>query len=245
MTRDPFEFDDYFTQDYVATIEKVEFVVSDYNNLQAIFRNRYDEPVSGNDGELRTDRPEFYSIGSADLWRPTNGGTAFEHESRDPDKRIKSSTGYGKMVMRTMELVGKEGIVERLDPALPNGGLYAAGWWTGLRFHWVTEGAGKTWKNSKTGESGTSKGHQLPVEYLPSDGSGSSQSTVREEYDVAGLGLDVILENDLRTFAQGLSLGEFQSKGISLLRELTDDEMRGKLTAALSDPSFYGTLRPS
>ncbi len=81
MARDPFEFDDYFIQDYVATIEKVEFVTSTFGNLQAIFTNRYDEPVYGNDGQARTSRPEYYSIGSAELWMAAKGATEFSHVS--------------------------------------------------------------------------------------------------------------------------------------------------------------------
>lgn len=243
MTRDPFEFDDYFIQDYTATVEKVEFVVSQYDNLQAVFTNRYDEPIEGSDGVLRTDRPEYYSIGSSDIWVPGDGGTTFHHASGDADKRIKSNTGYGKIVLRVSDLLGREAVLDRVDGTNPGGGLYAAEWWVGLRFHWVTEGAGKTWTNKKSGESGTSKGHQLPVEYLPV-GSEPAQSVVAD-YDVAALDLDEATFDDLRSYAQGLTLGEFQSRGISLLRELTDEKVRGKLTSALSDTSFYETLRLS
>jgi hypothetical protein len=108
----------------------------------------------------------------------------------------------------------------------------------------VTEGAGKTWTNRKTGESGTTKGHQLPVEYLPLDGSAATQM-VMVEYDVASVGLDDPTLRDLTTYAQGLSLGEFQSRGISLVRGLQDENVRGNLTKALSDSSFYETLRQS
>jgi hypothetical protein len=123
-------------------------------------------------------------------------------------------------------------------------GLYSASLWTGLRFHWVTEGAGKTWENKKQGTSGVSKGHQLPVEYLPVDGD-RSISITRQEFDVTALDLDGETLSDLTTVAKGSTLGEFQSRGISLLRELTDDKVRGRLTSALSDTSFYETLRLS
>jgi hypothetical protein len=244
MPRDPFEFDDYFIQDYVATVEKVEFVVSDYNNLQAIFTNRYDEPVEGSDGQLRTDRPEYYSIGSAEIWVPVDGGTAFAHASGDEDKRIKSNTGYGLLLRRASDLVGRDALLRRGDHSLMAAGLYSASLWTGLRFHWVTEGAGKTWENKKQGTSGVSKGHQLPVEDLPVDGD-RSISITRQEFDVTALDLDGDTLSDLTTVAKGSTLGEFQSRGISLLRELTDDKVRGRLTSALSDTSFYETLRLS
>lgn len=244
MVRDPFEFDDYFTQDYVATVEKVEFVVSDFGNLQAVFTNRYDEPIAGNDGQMRTDRPEYYSIGSAEIWMPVEGGTQFKHVSDDPDKRIKSNTGYGKLVLRERELLGPA-IMERMDENAPGAGLYAASLHLGLRFHWVTEGAGKTWENKQTGQSGTSKGHQLPVEYLPTDGVQMALSALggTVQYDVEALALDQTTLSDLTTVARGSSLGEFQSRGISIARDLQDEKARGKLTVALSDTSFYETLR--
>jgi hypothetical protein len=243
--RDPFEFDDYFISDYVATIEKLEFVVSEeYNNLQAQVTNKYDEPQVGNDGETRTDRMEFYSVGDAKFWVPAENGTAFVSADGDPDKRIRSNSAFGKLVIAVVDVVGRDDFLRRtpadLDPRLNP--LYVAAPYVGLRLHWVTTGAGVPWENKKTGQSGVSRGSQLPVGFADE---GANVQAERPPFDVGHLGLDDQTLADLTTFAKGYGVGEFQSHGISLLRDLHDDEAYGKLSAALSEISFYETLRAS
>jgi hypothetical protein len=239
MPRNPFAFDDYFVQDYIATVEKVEFTTSDYDRLQAVFTNRYDEPVVGDDGQTRTHRNEYYNIGSSDLWVPINNGTSFEHATGDSDKRIRSDSGFGKLLVRTIDLLGEDLILKRAG----GDNIYAAPVWEDLRFHFVTEGAGERWENKKAGTSGTTKGAQLPVEWLPD--LGDSGQAVLATYDLPSVGLSDDDLLDLMTLAKGLTLGEFQSKGISHAKGLQDAAVRSKLQVALSDQSFYETLRAS
>lgn len=235
--RDPFEFDDYFTQDYIATVDSVKFVENDFGVLQAVFTNRYDEPILGDDGELRTERPQFYNVGQGKDWEATGGGTGFAHKSGDPDKRIRSNSAFGELLIRVVDLVGKEQILTR-----SGGNLYSESTFVGLRFHWVTEGAGKPYslKDKVTGETktGTSRGREMPVEYLP----GGSLPVV-DSFDVDALGLDEATVSDLMTMATGFGFGEFQSKALSLVRDLQDDDQRASLQRALSQQSFYETLR--
>ena len=240
MPRDPFEFDDYFTQDYIATVDSVKFAENDFNTLQATFTNRYDEPILGDDGELRTERPEFYNVGGAKEWEAVDGGTGFVHKTGDPDRRIRSNSAFGELLIRVVDLVGKDEILAKSD-----GKLYSESTFLGLKFHWVTEGAGKpyTLKDKSTGETktGTTRGRQMPVEYLGAGG--GAPTAVYEPHDVDAIGLDPDTVGDLVTMAEGLSFGEFQSRGLSLVKDLQDEAVKGKLLSALSQQSFYETLR--
>jgi hypothetical protein len=129
-----------------------------------------------------------------------------------------------------------------------NYGLHSQECWLGKKFHWVTEGAGEsmTIKDRDTNKKKTiiSKGHQVPVEYLSGD-AGQPIDPFTDDYYIEGLHLDDGMLTDLTVMAQGLTLGEFQSKGISFLNDLQGDDRRSMLAEALNVPAFYETLRRS
>ena len=245
MTVDPFA-PDVFTVDYIGTTTKVEFVVSEeYNQVQAVFTNKYDEPILGEDGQLRIDRPEYVSIGSSKEWQVVNGGTAFEHVSGDPNKRTRGQSAYFRLLKRATELVGREAMMT--DSPAYNFGLHSDEAWIGKRWHWATEGAGELIKfkdrNTGTTVERISRGYQLPQEFL---GSQDEQLVLTSTpYAVDNLGLDEVMLSDLTTMAKGYSLGEFQSAAVSFLRDLQDDPRRGILGEAIGNVSFYETLRNS
>jgi hypothetical protein len=246
MPLDPFAFDVYVA-DYVATVDDVNFVETEYGNVQAVIRNKYDEPIQRDDGELSTSRTEFVSVGSTKEWEVVDGGRAFTHRVKGDDARLKPQSSYAQLLQRAVSLVGRDGLLDDSD-ATRNSGLHSDRAWLGKRFHWVTEGAGetKTFNDRQTGEKKTviSKGHQLPVEYLPGQGTlPLGDDGVVESYDVDGLGLDDAMLIDLVTLAQGLSYGEFQAKAVSFLGDLQDDPRRASLGVALNEQSFYQTLR--
>jgi hypothetical protein len=234
-----------FTSDYVGTIQKVLFAESDFGNLQATFTNRYDTPIVGDDGEMRDTRPEFYTVGGANLWRAVEGGSAFTSSDGDSDKRIRINSQFGELVNRIGDLVGREELLDRaplgVDDIVP---LYQSETYEGLRFHWITEGAGKkySFNDRATGElkEGYTKGRQMPVEYLPG---GEQLKLAAADFNVEALGLDDETLGDLRTLAAGEGFDKFQKSGISLARGLQGTDTYGTLIAALSDREFYETLR--
>ena len=243
--RNPFDTDDGFTQDYVATITKIIFAEDKFGNVQATVTNTYDQPILGDDNELRSERPEFYTVGGAKTWTAIEEGSGFGPVDGNNDKRIRSNSGFGQLMLRIGELVGEQDLLERAPETGDANPLYRAETYLGLRFHWVTEGAGEDYKftDKETGEErkGKTRGRQLPVEYL-ADGEQLAIPIV-SEFDIASLGLPEDVLNDLATQAEGYGFNEWQKAGLSLARDLQGTEAYGRLVPALSDRSFYEALR--
>lgn len=242
--RDPFATDDVFIQDYIGTIQKVIFAEDQYGNLQSTVTNVYDTPILGDDGELRTDRPEFYTVGGAKTWTAVDGGSGFSPVDGNNDKRIRSNSGFGQLMLRIAELVGQSELLARAPETGDANPLYRAETYLGLRFHWVTEGAGEDYSfKNRDGEQvkGKTKGKQLPVEYLK-DGEQLVMAAA-SDFDVASLDLPDDVIADLRTQAEGYGYNEWQKSGLSLARDLQGTDTYAKLVAALSERSFYEALR--
>jgi hypothetical protein len=241
--RDPFATDDVFTQDYVGTIRKMIFSEDQYGNMQATVTNVYDTPITGDDGEIRTERPEFYTVGGIKTWTATEGGSGFGPVDGNHDKRIRSNSGFGMLMLRIAELVGQSDLLARAPETGDANPLYRAETYLGLRFHWVTEGAGEDYKfKGRDGEEvkGKTKGRQLPVEYLPD---GEQMVMPVADFDIEALALDAELLADLKTAAEGYGYNEWQKAGISMARDLQGTDAYGTLVSALSERSFYEKLR--
>jgi hypothetical protein len=238
MARDPFDLEaGGFTTDYTATTTMVVFANGQFN-FQATFTNRYDTPVTKDDGTLSLERPEFVTIGSNDEWQPLQEGAAFGHVSKDPDRRVRSNSGYGRLIERVLELVGRDALIEqgRTDP-------YCSAFWEGLHFHWETEGEGKdySFKDKDTGEtkSGKTKGYTIPTEYL-----GAANGAVVEDFDPTSLGLPETVLGQLVTIAaESASPGEFQGKALQVALTQEDPTHKQAMTAALAESRLWAALR--
>lgn len=244
MPRDPFEMEaGGNAADYIGTVTKVVFADGDYN-FQATFTNKYDEPRPKDDGTLSVERPEFVTIGGKGQWVPIDGGTGFIAASGDVDARIRDNSGFGRLLGRVFELVGKENLKAegRTHP-------YTEAFWLGLRFHWETEGAGESYtlKDKDTGEkkSGKTKGYAIPTEYLGSAGAAASNGHVAEPFDVASLNLPDVALSELRLLAQEpvMTFPEWQGAALKVVTAIEDPIVKRDATIAMSGPGLYEALR--
>jgi hypothetical protein len=185
---DPFSFSGAgFTEDYTGTVVSVEFAPGQYN-FQATITNRYDEPVVGDDGEVRTERKVFVTIGGNDQWQALDGGRAFGHVTGENyagsgRSKVRGNSGWARLVQRMVELAG-------VDALKAKGSPFEASMLEGWHLHWVTEGDGEPYKftDKVTGEekSGVTKGYPMPVEIL-----GGAEAAPAFEIGSLGLPADV------------------------------------------------------
>jgi hypothetical protein len=248
MARDPFDFDSGgFTTDYSGTITAVSFTPDQRGqNLEASITTKYDTPFPKDDGTLAVDRTErFIKVGSLDQWEAIDDGTAFRHVSGDPDKRVRDNSGYGTLIAKVVELVGRDALLAEGRDA-----PYTEKFWLGLRFHWG-EVPGKAYKEFTDGEgkvvpAGTGKPKPMPDEYV--GGSEASTNGHNADFDLNSLGLSVPTVAELSRLAEAAdSPQEFSSKALTYVLTLTDPSQaveKDLATKALSKaPQMYEALR--
>lgn len=180
-----------FTDDYTGTLADVVFADSQFGS-QALATVALDEPFTRDDGTLATDRIIYLRIqkpfeiaADGTLAHPTN-----------PDAKMKSDgSQWVKFAERVAELVPD------VRTLIPGGISDASGWGgAGLRFHFMTEGAGESYSfkdESGATKSGKSKGLTMPVEYLgttanPQAGSVGASVNGQGEFSLTSLPDDII-----------------------------------------------------
>lgn len=156
-----FEMDSgIFTEDFTGEIADVVFTPGEFGT-QAVVTVALDEPITKRDGTLMNDKVIYLRTG--DGWG-TADGVSLTHD--DPTKKITARSQWGAFANRVVELSP-----DARDAILTaGGGVYSTLGWKGLRFHFMTEGAGEKYSftDRTTGEvkSGERKGVIMPVEYL-------------------------------------------------------------------------------
>jgi hypothetical protein len=246
--RDPFDFDSGgFTTDYSGTITAVTFTPDQRGqNLEAAITTKYDTPFPKDDGTLAVDRTErFIKVGSLDQWEAIDDGTGFRHVSGDPDKRVRDNSGYGTLIAKVVELVGRDALLAEGRDA-----PYTEKFWLGLRFHWG-EVPGKAYKEFTDGEgkvvpAGTGKPKPMPDQYLGANA--SSNGHVGADFDIESLGLSLTTIEELGRLAEAADTpGEFSSKALTYVLTLTSPDQaveKDNATKALSKaPQMYEALR--
>jgi hypothetical protein len=243
MARDPFDFDSGgFTTDYSGTVSAVMFSPDQRGqNLEASITTKYDTPFPRDDGTLAVDRTErFIKVGSLDQWEAVDGGTAFKHVSGDPDKRVRDNSGYGTLLAKVVELVGRDTLLAEGRDA-----PYTEKFWLGLRFHWG-EVPGKAYNEFTDAEgkvvpAGTGKPKPMPDEYLGGETQASNGQVA--SFDLATLSATVY-EAFSRAADAAETPGEFTSKALSEAMLIQDPVEQADAKKALSSaPQIYEALR--
>jgi hypothetical protein len=235
-----------FTDDYTGTLADLVFQPGEFGP-QAIVTVGLDEPFTRDDGTLANERTIYLRIQRGFDVAPD--GTLI-HESGDKDKKMKSDgSQWVKFAERVSELVPD------VRSKVPGGITDSRGWGeAGLRFHFMTEGAGAAYKfKDESGEekSGKTKGFVMPVEYLgtkdqPLSGSVGASTNGSAPFSIVSLP-DAVIEAWGPLAEASSDNGAFQS---SVLKSglLTKDALApadyNAVTAALGDGSLREALSP-
>lgn len=237
-----FEMDSgIFTEDFTGEIADLVFTPGEYGT-QAVVTVALDNPITKRDGTLMNDKTLYLRTG--DGWGVDGQGN-LTHE--DPTKKITARSQWGSFANRVIEIAP-----EAKDKILAaGGGTYSPLGWTGLRFHFMTEGAGEKYSftDRQTGEvkSGEKKGVIMPVEYLGTKDapvSGQVGASAPAGFDLSALPDDVI--DTWRPLAETMEDKEFMQAVMSggLLSADKLGAAYGPTTAALGNGDLAAALRP-
>jgi hypothetical protein len=228
-----------FTEDFTGEIADLVFQPGQFGT-QAIVTVALDEPITKNDGTLLNDKTLYISVGAG--WNTTDG-TTLVHDSGDDSKKMRADSKWGKFTERIVELGAADQIVKA------GGGVYNTAGWKGLRFHFMTEGAGNPYKFSDkvTGEvkEGKTKGQAMPVEFLGTKDApqaGSVGASTSPGFSLTDLPDEVI--EAWAPIADSSANGDFM-KAVMASPLFTKDalgESYGAVTKALGDGSLQSAL---
>lgn len=219
---DEFDTDKGIKEDYDGTIKDSFFQVGEQGRTNLVLM------VVADDGEEVEAR---YSIGPD--WASFDGGETVEHPNKT---KIRADSQLAVLVEKAM-LSGAEHVIRQRSSANGGKGQRTAKLWPGLKFHWDVEAKPYDFKNRETGEQvqGTSyKSYpsrflgEQSVEQPAQESTGSSSSTPQVPPDIIAR---------LKVLAQAKPFAEWVDEA------LTIDYVRDNMLSALSDESFYNSLK--
>jgi hypothetical protein len=220
---DEFDTDKGVKDDYDGIIVEAYFQAGEQGDTNLVLKKAAD------DGDVVEDR---YRIGQD--WASFDGGETVEHPSRS---KIRSDSQLAILVERAMGS-GAEDVIRERSIANGRKGQRTAALWPGLRFHWDVEAKPYSFTSQRTGEevSGTSY-KSYPSKFLgveeivDSPVDNGSGETVQQ----APMPPDIMAR--LKVLAQSKTFAEWVDEA------LTIDWVRDNLLSALSDESFYNSLK--
>jgi hypothetical protein len=220
---DEFDTDKGVKDDYDGVIVDAHFSASQQGDINLVLKKKADD---GDEVE------DFYRVGTD--WASFDGGETVEHPSKS---KVRADSQLAVLVDRAM-LSGAEAVIR--DRSAENGrkGQRTARLWPGLKFHWDVEEKPYEFKSQRTGEDvkGVSfKSYPtrfLGVEEVVHSGDNSEDKSAPSQ---AQMPPDIMAR--LKVLAQAKSFAEWVDEA------LTIDWVRENLLSALSDESFYNSLK--
>lgn len=219
---DEFDTDKGIRDDYDGTVRDAFFQVNEQGRTNLVLI------VLADDGEEVEAR---YSVGQD--WASFDGGVTVEHPSKS---KIRADSQLATLVERAM-MSGAEAVIRQRSAENGGFGQRTAKLWPGLKFHWDVEAKPYDVTDRQTGEQ--SKGisyKSYPTKFFGEapvqQDAFASQPKPSEEDAVPA---DVIAR--LKVLAQAKPFSEWVDEA------LTIDYVRENMLSALSDESFYNSLK--
>lgn len=219
---DEFDTDKGIRDDYDGVVYEAYFQAGDRGTNLVLM------VVADDDGEQVEAR---YSVGQD--WASFDGGETVEHPSKS---KVRADSQLATLVERAMQ-AGAEDIIRERSIANGRKGQRTAALWPGLKFHWNVEAKPYDFKDRETGEDVKGVSYKsypskfLGVEELvdsPVDNNGASSQQTEMPPDIMAR---------LKVLAQSKPFAEWVDEA------LTIDWVRDNLLSALSDESFYNSLK--
>lgn len=223
---DEFDTDKGIRDDYDGTVKESFFQAGDQGATNLVLT------VIADDGEEVEAR---YSVGTD--WASFDGGETVEHPSKS---KIRADSQLATLVERAM-LCGAESVIRERAAGK---GQRTAALWPGLKFHWDVEAKPYDFKDRETGEQikGTSY-KSYPTKFfgvveIPKAEDAFGESTGSSTGSATGSAqapADIMAR--LKVLAQSKNFAEWVDEA------LTIDWVRDNMLSALSDESFYNSLK--
>lgn len=221
---DEFDFDKGVKDDYVGTVVDAFFKASEQNpdDINLVLKKAAD------DGDVVED---FYRVGTD--WASFDGGETVEHPTKS---RLRADSQVATLVTMAMEC-GAETVMRERSSAAGSLGPRTAALWPGLKFHWRVVEKDINFTNQKTGE----KVERTMFKSYPDtfvgvedivDGSDENGSVVSPSTEIPP---EVAAK--LRILATSKNFADWVDEA------LTIDWVRDNLLSALSDESYYNSLK--
>jgi len=219
---DEFDTDKGVKDDYVGTI------------VDAFFKGSEQRPddVSlvlvkiAEDGDQVED---YYRVGTD--WASFDGGETVEHASKS---KVRADSQLGILTEKAM-LCGAETVIRERSDANGNKGYKTAKLWPGLTFHWTVEKRHINFKGSDGEMVDRDVYKSYPDAFIGVNEQVSTGSSTPVENDAVDIPPEVFAK--LKVLAQSKPFSDWVDEA------LTIDWVRDNMLKALSDESFYETLR--